>query len=356
MAYASRKHLKVVAIGVLLTVTVALLPGSPLPYLLKAGRYQADMLMGAVPHERLLNDPHVSTETKDKLLEISEILAFARKLGLSHNGQYETINPTFHARIHNVVAAPRLSFAAKTWWFPIVGTVPYLGFFEERDARHLERALHQEGFDTAVRTAGAYSTLGWFKDPILPHMLIWSEYRTANTLFHELTHATTWITGSAEFNESFANYVGQKGALSYMAAKYGNSSEQLKEIEMALDDRTTAHEIIENVKIELEQIYENEEDPIWVRIAKKRAVLASIPFRLASDTLHDSSTIIRAYRQNEWNNATLRQFGTYNSNVDYFDKIFIECDSDVKRFIQRLDALSEANEIPIALFVSKEVE
>jgi predicted aminopeptidase len=352
MAYASRKHLNVIAGGVLCALFTTFFPGSPIPYLLKAGRYQADMLMGALPHEHLLSDPDTSPEVRAKLHEIAEILAFSREIGLNHNGQYETINPSFQARINNVVAAQPLSFTPKTWWFPIVGTVPYLGFFEEGDALDLQRTLNRAGFDTTIRTAGAYSTLGWFKDPILPHMLSWSEYRIANTLLHELTHATTWIRGSAEFNESFANYVGQKGANAYLSAKYGATSQQLQEAANAREDQTKARAIIEIVKDELEQIYEDVDTPLSVRRTKKSVVLASIPFRLASEKLHDSSLIIAAYRRTEWNNATLIQFGTYNSNADYFDQIFQDCNYNIDQFVTKIDALSKAGEIPIELFMT----
>ena len=354
MTYASRKHLKVIALGALVTTFVAFLPASPLPYLFKAGQYQLRMLIGAIPNEHLLHDPKISQNTKDKLHQVSDILVFARDMGLNHNGQYETINPNFHTRIHNVIAAHRLSFSAKTWWFPIVGKVPYLGFFEEEDARQLQKSLKLEGFDTIVKPAGAYSTLGWFKDPILPHMLAWSEYRTANTLLHELTHATTWIAGSAEFNESFANYVGKKGALSYISNKYGHASAQRSEIERALEDQATAHHVIKTVKTELELVYAKEEHDTWTRVAKKHAIIGSIPFRLANTSLHDSDTIIQAYSLQKWNNATLRQFGTYHSNTVFFDKIYSECNEDIGLFIRRIDTLSKTNKIPTSLFISQQ--
>ena len=88
-----------------------------------------------------------------------------------------------------------------------MGRVPYLGFFRRKDAEPWIRRLENQGYETYIRTAGAYSTLGWFEDPVLPGMLKWSDYRLADTVLHELAHATVWIKGSVKFNESFASFV-----------------------------------------------------------------------------------------------------------------------------------------------------
>ena len=105
--------------------------------------------------------------------------------------------------IYNVTGSAPLAFEPVVFWFPVVGSFPYLGFFDRDQARAHASGLRRQGKDVWVRTAGAYSTLGWFEDPILPHMLDWDEYSLAGTLLHELAHATLWVPGSVQFNESF---------------------------------------------------------------------------------------------------------------------------------------------------------
>src|SRR5690606_3806447 len=94
------------------------------------------------------------------------------------------------------------------WSFPIVGRVPYLGFFKEEEAREKEQELIQKGLDTYLRGVSAYSTLGWFEDPLLSSMLNYEDHVLAETLIHELVHTTIWIKNSTDFNERLASYLG----------------------------------------------------------------------------------------------------------------------------------------------------
>jgi len=117
--------------------------------------------------------------------------------------------------VYVVSAAPWDRLEPYTWWFPIVGRIPYRGYFHRADAEALAARLQDEGYDTYVRPAVAFSTLGWFDDPLLSNMLRQSEVGLTNTILHELLHNTMYLAGEAAFNESFATFVGSAGAISF---------------------------------------------------------------------------------------------------------------------------------------------
>lgn len=123
-----------------------------------------------------------------------------------------------------VTASRKDRFAPYTWWFPIIGTVPYKGHFDKEDALDEARDLEAEGFDVSVGPVGAYSTLGWFSDPIFSSMLEDTEDEIVELILHELTHSTLYVNGQGDFNESLASFVGREGALEFIARKWGVDS------------------------------------------------------------------------------------------------------------------------------------
>src|SRR5262249_41967930 len=135
------------------------------------------------------------------------------------------------AAVYVVQAAPPLELKPRLWSFPIVGTVPYLGWFNVKDAKAYAQTLAQQGLDVDVRGASAYSTLGWFKDPVLSTMIGEGDGalgELANTVLHESTHATLYVKGQSAFNESLASFVGDRLARDWLATRFGEGSRQLK--------------------------------------------------------------------------------------------------------------------------------
>ena len=122
------------------------------------------------------------------------------------------------------MAAPRDSLKPYTWWFPIVGYVPYRGYFDESDATAEAAALEAQGLDTMVRPAVAFSSLGFFDDPVLSNLLMLDRVELAGVLIHELFHRTYYMPSNAMFNESAADYVGSAGAVAFFAATDGESA------------------------------------------------------------------------------------------------------------------------------------
>lgn len=196
-------------------VAVALaLGGCGVGYVARGAYEEARILWRREPIADLLARPDVDPAVRAKLELVEPLRIYAgEQLGLRVGGSYTTVATVDAGQVvHVVTAAPRTRLQPRTWWFPIVGRVPYRGYFDQAEAQRFAAALARHGDDTLVRPAVAFSTLGWFDDPLLSTMLRDDESRLAETLIHELTHATRYVPGQAAFNESFAMFVGLCGA------------------------------------------------------------------------------------------------------------------------------------------------
>ncbi len=193
---------------------------------LKQGAGQLDLLLNSRPVEEVVADPLLPAEHRRKLELIREVKAFGiREMGLAPSGSYERYYDTGGKPVTWLVTAcAKDRFEPYTWWFPIVGTVPYKGHFAREDAEAEARELAALGLDVYVGPAAAYSTLGWFNDPILSTMLAYDDAQLANLILHELTHGTLYLPGGADFNEGLASFVGGQGALEFFRKRDGLDS------------------------------------------------------------------------------------------------------------------------------------
>jgi predicted aminopeptidase len=190
-------------------------------YLLRAGWEEAKILARRRPIARLVADSTTSPSLRAKLALVLAARAFAHdSLGLETGQSFTTYSRLDRDTLVLVLSgAYRDKLRARTWWFPIVGRVPYKGYFDFGAARAAERDLTAQGFDARLGAASAFSTLGWFNDPLLPTTLRADSLTVVNTVIHELTHNTFYAPGGAVFNESFANFVGARGAERFFRAR-----------------------------------------------------------------------------------------------------------------------------------------
>src|SRR5882672_4779912 len=211
-----------------LALCLLLLPPLTGCYILVQAQGQLRMLLTSQRIDDLLADPRVPDATKLKLLFVRDVKSFGEhQLGLSRSNNYETFYDTQGKPITYVVSACRNDrFQQHTWWFPIIGDVPYKGFFAREDAVAEAKELEKEGLDVSLGTAAAYSTLGYFPDPVLSTMLKYPDEQLAALLLHELTHGTIYLPGGTDFNEGLASFVGWQGALEYARWKHGIHSPQ----------------------------------------------------------------------------------------------------------------------------------
>ena len=181
---------------------------------------QYDVVARQEKISKLLARTNTPLALREKLALVLRLRAFAEtELGLKtdgHYAKYADLGRPFV--VWNVYAAPELSMTPKRWWYPVVGRLKYRGFFAEADARACAEELARQGYETYVGGAEAYSTLGFFKDPVLNTFVHNKPPDLAETLFHELAHQRVFASGDTDFNEAFATAVGEEGVRRWMAA------------------------------------------------------------------------------------------------------------------------------------------
>ena len=180
-----------------------------LPYYWQAVGGQFSLMRNRVPIETALGDAQLDATIREKLESVVQLREFAAaQLGLSSDGSYESfVQLDRDYVVWNVIAAERFSIDPLQWCFPVAGCVSYRGYFDRDAAVDYERGLAEDGFDTYSGGSGAYSTLGYFDDPVLSTMLTGAETDLAGILFHELAHQRVYIAGDSELSEGFASAV-----------------------------------------------------------------------------------------------------------------------------------------------------
>jgi len=183
-------------------------------YVTKQAYWQTKLLLGREP----IDDVESIPQSQKKL--ISQILLEAKDIGLNVGGAYQhVVFPKNNTVSWSVSASYPLELKSYTWWFPIVGKVPYKGFYDEAECQEEAERLKADGFDVIQSRVSAFSSLGWFSDPIFPSMLKNDDSQLTHLLFHELTHRTIWINGGVEMNENLAEFIAEKATLSFLNSR-----------------------------------------------------------------------------------------------------------------------------------------
>jgi predicted aminopeptidase len=171
-------------------------------YLLKSAKGQINLFTSRVDIDEAIKDPHLNEKDRNKLQIAQEARKFAeQELGLKVTKNYTTFVQLHRPYVTYVVsAAPKWELKHHLWSFPILGKVPYKGFFDEKDAQEEAQELGRENLDTYTRGVSAYSTLGWFKDSVLSSMLTYEDHILLNTIIHETVHTKLYIKNSDDFN------------------------------------------------------------------------------------------------------------------------------------------------------------
>lgn len=276
---------------------------------------QLDLLSRAQPIERLTRKPSPAPPPLRMLLaEVSRIKAFGEQHGLRRSSNYRTYAELDRdAAVYVVTAAPPLDLTPKVWRFPIVGSFPYLGWFSRDDAEHTAAALDAQGYDVYVRGARAYSTLGWFEDPILSTMILDSPHPRGdlvNIILHEATHATIHITDQSFFNESLATYVGDHLTVLYLADTFGAQHPETLAY-LRLEARRAMHRgVLLDTYVALANLYQSKLPPADQLTEKERIV------ERAQQQLRTRRPI---------NNARLAGIKTYRAGGVALDRLAARC-------------------------------
>jgi len=273
-------------------------------------------------------------------LELSQrILQFAqRDLGLDVGKRYRTYVALDQTSVvWNLFAAPELSLEPRTWCYPFVGCAPYRGYFDRADAQRYQRKLDAEGFETYLGGVAAYSTLGWFDDPLLSSFIHWPEANLADLLFHELAHSRVWVKGDVAFNEAFASFVGREGMEQWLVAQGGEA--QLS----AFVDRQTARRrlqrLLQEVKSALARVYRSEVSDVTKRREKDRILSAARVCFAKAPEHFGGERYLRI--MSALNNALLVSIATYDDQVPAFAALFESSGGSWQAFFAAVESLAE---------------
>lgn len=218
------------------------------------------------------------------------------------------------------------------WWFPIVGWVPYKGFFDFAAARRAAAELRGAGLDAYLRPSPAFSTLGWFDDPVLSTSLGDDSVGLANTVIHELTHNTYYAPGQAIFNESFANFVGSRGAAAFFRAR--GSAGAAAEADARWADDTTLGRFWTGVYHTLDSAFRAHPTDRAARLAARDTIFVRTRAALVADVgprLHSYPVAYLARVRID--NAALLARRVYFTGLDQFDAVYARCDGDLRRSV-----------------------
>jgi predicted aminopeptidase len=298
-------------------------------YLAQAARGELGILGAARPIHEVVAEREVPARTARLLLAVRAIKAFGQSEGLRATLNYERYADLHRpAAVWVVQACAPLAFDVRRWHFPIAGSVPYLGFFDPGAARRYARSLAGEGLDVDVRPADAFSTLGWFQDPVLSTMIADGDEalgELAEVVLHESVHATIYIDDQSTFDESLASFVADRLALRWLQGTLGPDARETRAWLAARTRRRAVLSRLHRAYVDLAALYASPATDAVKRASKERILAA------ARDELGLSRPL---------NNAALSGYRTYDTGAAAFERLLGACGGSWPRFMQALGTLS----------------
>ena len=296
------------------------------------------------PIDEVLADGATDPELRAKLRTLLEARRFAvAELALPETDSYRTYVETGKRYVTwNVVAAEEFSLSPHTWCFPVAGCVNYRGYYAEEDAREYARSFAAEGHDVTVGGASAYSTLGWFDDPVLDTMIRGSELRYVGTLFHEMAHQRLYVQDDSDFNEAYATFVEREGVRRWLESR--GEGERIEDYEASLARGADFAALLSGTRAALLEIYGSELDEPAMREAKRAAFDAMRDDYAELKASWDGYAGYDGWFARELNNARLVAVSTYRRRVPAFAALFEASGRDLERFHAAAEALGELDE------------
>lgn len=300
--------------------------GDLVDYAWKAARGQFRILLKARSVKSYLSDPTIPDSLKEKVRLIQEIKQFTiDSLGFVPNKNYTTVyDQKGKPLLWVVTASEKFALTPYFWNFPIVGKVSYKGFFSEKEAREEVQRLESKGYETRIRLVNAWSTLGWFKDPIMSSMLNEPPGDLANLIIHELFHRTVYVKNNVDYSENLASFIGDKGARLFLNYKYGKDShEYIEYVNREEDYARFASHLLHGAK-RLDSLYCDNDFKMLEetqKIIRKHKLIQQIVKDADTISMHDSLYLQWLNRQTP-NNALFIIFRQYNNQQKDFEKEF----------------------------------
>lgn len=319
----------------LITATALLLSAcSSISYYSQSIVGHTRLMMARQPIARVMAD--AGPELSRQLELAQELKKFAvTELALPDNDSYLTYVPLKRKYpVWTVVAAPEFSLQAKSWCYPVIGCASYRGFFARQDADRYAASLNKQGLETSVAGAVAYSTLGWFADPLLPSMMRNGDIVLVETLLHELAHQQLYVKGDSAFNEAFATVVGEQGTLRWLQHR---QSEKIAQYRARLKASGQFDQLITDLKVDLAEVFDSAANPAHKRQLKNR-LLADVQHRyeVMKQQHWNGRGWYDGWFKTPLNNARLAAYSTYRHKVPALEQLLQSCGGVFQQFYSTL--------------------
>jgi predicted aminopeptidase len=333
-----RTHAKAFGLG----FALMLLPGCYYAHLAEG---QWRLLRLRQPIDQVLADTATPSAVHESLALVDDVRSFAQREGLRVGGQYETYARWSGDRVVTALVATRPGkIDPAGFWFPVVGTQPYKGFFDLARGERAAAALRENGLDTCLVPVPAYSTLGWFDDPVIEPMLRNGPGPFVEMLLHELTHATVFVASDADFNEGVATFVGQEAGVRFFEER-GDAAAAARQRAGVSDERAVA-EVVASLRAQIAALYAKPDrgDRSAARAqieSDARAALLALPL-----TTRSPAEVADALPRND---ACLALAGTYEADLPVWSRRLEGLGGDLPAFIQAAQAAATAPDPRAAL-------
>ncbi len=299
---------------------------------------QWEILHKARPNKQVIADPATSPALRRQLTAVEGMRQFASEhLALPGDESYDRYTDLGREHVVWVIyAAPEFSLEPKTWFYPAVGNLNYRGYFREKDANELAARLRGEGYDVCVGGVDAYSTLGWFHDPVLNTFAGYPDIDLAETIFHELTHRKVFHRNDTVFNESLANTVAEEGVRRWLRAE-GRLAE-LRKYETRLVRRRQFYQEIDRTRGKLKSLYASGR-PVAEMRREKAAILAKLRDDFRELRRRWGGHGLEYWLEEDINNGHIVSLDLYYQQMPVFRKLLADCGGDLDLFYKKADGL-----------------
>ena len=318
---------------------------SPL-YVLKAGIAEARILRARRPITEVILDSATDERTRGMLVLTLDARTFAiEQLGLNVGESYTSFVRLESDTLAHVLSAARQDrLEARTWWFPVVGRFPYKGFFDLDDALTAQRKLEDGGWDTYLRPTAAFSTLGWFQDPLLSTLLRQDDVDLIETILHELSHNHLFVRGQVIFNESFATFVGRVGSAQFFCTRDGGGPDTVKcaRAQARWRDEVRFSRFLDELVDELLAVYARPDLTTEEKLREREGVFSDSRRRFRTDVQPTfEAQTFGSFLSIPLNNATLLSRMVYYHRLYDFDALLQSHQGNLMEAVATLTASAE---------------
>jgi predicted aminopeptidase len=321
----------------------AYLASEDIRYLTRAGFEETRILQSRQPIAKLVRDSATDPALRQTLGLVLQTRDFAARLGLDAKATYTSYSDVGRDTLLLVLqAAPRDCICPHTWKYPIVGRIPYKGFFDSRAARREADRFTARGYDVYLRPSGAFSTLGWFEDPLLSTAITGDSVELAATVFHEIAHNTLYVKSATPFNESFAQLVGYRSAEAFFR-ELGDSANARQAADRWHDEIVLGDYYSALVR-RLDSVYGQRADSASLENGRREAAAWAREQLMGPVGQRFRTFRVGRLTERPINNAQLIGARLYRTRLDLFDRWFDRHGGDVRRSVSALDSLMEGVE------------